>query len=39
MTPVIASVTASVADNLFALGLSFVVIAYLVCTLVIPERF
>jgi hypothetical protein len=36
---VIATVGASLADNLVALGLTAVVVAYLVLVLVFPERF
>ena len=39
MTPVLASVGASLTDNLVGLGLTFVMVTYLVLVLVFPERF
>ena len=39
MSAVIASVGASLTDNLVALGLTVVMVTYLVLVLVFPERF
>jgi hypothetical protein len=37
--PLIAGIGASLADNLVALGLTAVLVAYLILVLVFPERF
>ncbi len=39
MTAVIATIGASLGDNLVALGLTVIVVTYLVAVLVFPERF
>lgn len=39
MIPVLATANVSLADNLFALGLTTVLVVYLVLVLVFPERF